>query len=127
MAFYCFRSDFTFFSYYAVTGYTEKAPDFTAKSGAFSVENAQNTGKVHGDKAPVRDLLPQLLTVGLSWFEVYLPCRGFQPWAVISNSEPSRATSCLPNSGFVMCPMSFTPSIFSILAWSPMGTVNSNS
>ena len=37
MAFYCFRSDFTFFSYYAVTGYTEKAPDFTAKSGAFSV------------------------------------------------------------------------------------------
>ncbi len=37
MAFYCFRSDFTFFSYYAVTECTEKAPDFIAKSGAFSV------------------------------------------------------------------------------------------
>ncbi|EEX52506.1 hypothetical protein HMPREF6745_2020 [Prevotella sp. oral taxon 472 str. F0295] len=37
MAFYCFQSDFTFFSYYAVIGYTEKAPDFTEKSGAFSV------------------------------------------------------------------------------------------
>ena len=59
--------------------------------------------------------------------ENYCPCKGFQPWAVISNSVPSRATSCLPNSGFVICPMSLTPSICSILEWSPMGTVNSNS
>ena len=52
---------------------------------------------------------------------------GFQPCALSSNSLLSRVTRMFPNSFFVMCPMSFTLSMFSIFERSPMGTVKRSS
>ena len=53
--------------------------------------------------------------------------KGFHPCALRSNSLPSRVTSLLPSSGFVMCPITFTPSICEMRSCSVNGTVNSNS
>ena len=48
----------------------KKLPISPRNRELLALQNAQNTGNAHGDKAPVRGLLPQLLTVRLSCFEV---------------------------------------------------------
>ena len=48
----------------------KKLPISPRNRELLALQNAQNTGKAHGDKAPVRGLLPLLLTVRLSCFEV---------------------------------------------------------
>ena len=48
----------------------KKLPISPRNRELLALQNAQNTGKVYGDKAPVRGLLPLLLTVRLSCFEV---------------------------------------------------------
>ena len=66
-------------------------------------------------------------TYSMGGFVSFSSFNGFHPWAFSSNSCPSRVMRAQPNSGLVMWPISFTPSMSCIFSWSAMGTVNSSS
>ena len=70
MAFFVFGLILLSFPIMLLLDIPKKLPISPRNRELLALQNAQNTGKAHGDKAPVRGLLPLLLTVRLSCFEV---------------------------------------------------------